>query len=358
MIKKFLLIVSLLLFTFCSKQKDKEKKPNTKNNIRNSVQLNNEHKSIHQQEWEEHNKKTYVSVKEQADIQLKQEKVLTGNLTKHFIAPFYNPNGTSIFFTTEGYNGIWLYDLQKEEIQQLNSLPGSGFKFEISETGNSVFFRNKTFKKNSTKAQYTIVQQTVNEKEINILYMSKNVLTPPVQLGNEIIFLENNKPKAYNLKTKKIENDFKSTFIYVINNKLVKFKNGKKENISLNGIKPVKTEYTSDKKNIICLTATKGILLLDKNGLPVNHYPKAFSLSKLNNSNLVVFTEEKYKGNRIIQSDVYLGFTDSDKKIKLSAIKDKKVFNPVWSPNGNNIAYNNEDGIIKIITLKIKPQEK
>jgi len=359
MLKKITIGLILLILVSCSAEKSKME--NQKEDIKKTEkQKPGEHKSIHRQEWEEHKgkdlNKHLGSTK--LDIKIEKTETITANVNKHFISPSFSIIGDNLIFTTEGYNGIWSYNLTKETIRQLNSLPGSGYKFEISNDGKKIYFRNKTFTKNNPKAQYTIVEQSIENKKMNILYISKNVLTPPVQLGNEILFLENDKPKSYNLKNKKVSGNVTSSFITVVNNKLLKFTGNKSEEISLNGMKPVSAKYTFDKENIICLTATKGVLLLDKNGIPINNFPKAFSLSKLNNSNLVVFTEEEDNGKQIIKSELYVGFTNSDKKIKLSNLEDKKVFNPVWSPKGNKIACNTEDGKIKIITLKINLKEK
>ncbi len=360
MLKKLLFIFLSFLLSFCSNEKDRVSKTKSKNNIDKTEQENIEHESIHQQEWKEHhnNKLTAKLYTSAVDIKIEKTKTVTENIRGNFIVPKFNKSGKVLLFTTESFKGIWFYDLQKEIINQLNKLPGSGYKFELSEKEDLIYFRNKTFSKNKPRAKYTIVEQNIKTKEMNIIYLSKNVLTPPVQIGNEIIFLENDKPKAYNIKTKKIEEKITSTFIYVVNNKLIRFTKDNKETISLNGMKPVSSKYTADKKNIVCLTATKGLLLLDNNGTVLNIYPKAFSLSKLNNSNLVVFTEEEDNGKQIVKSDIYIGFTNSDKKIKIGNLEDSKIFNPVWSGKGNKIAYNTEDGKIKIITLNINTKEE
>jgi hypothetical protein len=359
MLKK--ITISLILFLLVSCTTEKSKTANQKEEVnKTEKQEFGEHKSIHQQEWEEHKDKSsdkHIG-STSLDVKIVSTETITDNVNKKFMLPRFTSDGKTIIFTTDNYNEIWTYDIEKKIINQFNSLPGSGYKFEISADGKKLYFRNKTFTKNNPKAQYTIVEQLIENKKMNILYISKNVLTPPVQIGNEIVFLENDNPKSYNLKTKKISENFTSTFISVVNNKLLKFTGNKVEEISLNGMKPISAKYTSDKKNIICLTATKGVLLLDENGTPVNNYPKAFSLSKLNNSNLVVFTEEEDDGKQIIKSEIYLGFTNSDKKIKLTNLEDEKVFNPAWSSTENKITYNTEDGKIKIITLKINLKEK
>ncbi len=360
MLKK--IVIASILFTVISCTT--KKKDNTNGNEKQIVKKNErieqgEHKSIHQQEWEEHNKNNDIT-SSLINIEVKETKSITENLNKHFILPYFSSTGERLFFTTENYKGIWYYDFTKETILKINSLPGSGYKFELSADSKKVYFRNKAFIKNKPKAKYSIIEQNIENKKVNIIYMSKNVLTPPVRLGDEILFLENDKPKAYNLINKKLTDNFSSVFIYATNNKLFKYMGNKAEEIPLNGMKAISAKYTADKENIICLTAANGILLLDKNGIVINNYPKAFSLFKLAKSNLVVFTEETDNGNQIIKSELFIGFTDSDKKYKLTNLEDKKIFNPVWSNVNveNKIAYNTEDGKIKIITLNIKLKEK
>ena len=358
MLKKIVIASMLLTVISCTTKKNDNAKSNEKQIAKKNERIEQgEHKSIHQQEWEEHNKNNDVTSSLES-VEVKETKTITANLNKHFVSPNFSSTGERLFFITENYKGIWFYDFSKETIQQINSLPGSGYKFEISIDGKKVYFRNKAFTKNNPKAEYSIFEQNIENKKMNILYMSKNVLTPPVRLGNEILFLENDKPKAYNLTNKIITDNFSSVFIYATNNKLFKYKGKKAVEIPLNGMKAISAKYTADKENIICLTATNGILLLDKNGIVINNYPKAFSFFKLAKSNLVVFTKETDSGNQIIKSELFLGFTDSNKKYKLSNLEDQEIFNPVWSPVEDKIAYNTEDGKIKIIILNIKPKEK
>ena len=165
MLKKITIGLVLLFLAACNTEKDKINDNKVDKIEKGTIKENiAEHKSIHQQEWEEHNKNSTSEI----NLKVTDIKVITANQNKHFIAPHFSWDGNRLLFTTENYNGIWVYNLKKDVISQLNSLPGSGYKFEVSADGDKVFFRNKTFTENN-RAQYSIVEQSIDAKKMNVI---------------------------------------------------------------------------------------------------------------------------------------------------------------------------------------------
>lgn len=56
-------------------------------------------------------------------------------------SPRFSPDGKSVYFTTENYDGIWEYSLGTKTSQQITGDRGAGFGFRIGQDGNSIAYR-------------------------------------------------------------------------------------------------------------------------------------------------------------------------------------------------------------------------
>jgi len=349
----FILLLIISLFGACSGNKKNKKVSSTEVNS-----IEQEYSSIHQQEYDKHKNGNMFDdtsmLVEAVDIQN-----ITEDLSERFIAPVFSSDGNKIIFTTENYIGIWVYDIKQNTIQQLNSLPGSGYNFSLSKDGSKVYFRNKTQKAKRHGGKYSIFEQDILTKKINVILTTEKIITTPIVLNNSLLFLEDNELKEIPINTKNSLGGKAIPSVYfVIDNKLMKYKIGEDaEKISLNNMKIVSVKYTRDNKNLVCLTTNNGLLLLDLNGYVVNNYKEAHFLTKLFNSSLVVIVEEDDDGSKITKSQMYMGFISSNKKRKIFNLKDEKVFTPSWSLTENKIVYSTDKGNIKIVKLNIKRKE-
>ena len=68
---------------------------------------------------------------------------------------------------------------------------------------------------------------------------------------------------------------------------------------------------------------------------------------------MVIYNSEKEKGTEITQSELILGFLNSDKKNNIDNPNSEMRFHPAWSSSGNIFAYGNDSGQIKIKSINI-----
>ncbi len=353
----FLLFMLLLFVISCSNNKTKNQ--NEKSGKENLEEME-EHPSIHQEEWEE-NKDRQNSFGDAAMlVEVASVESITDDLSQKFTNPKFTLDGTKIIFTTENFIGLWVYDISKKTIQQINTLPGSGYNFSISSDGAKVYFRNKTSKAKKHSGKYSIIEQDIATKKMNILITSEKRLSTPIILNMTLLFLEDGKLKEIPLKSKtSLGGKGIPPVYFVVDNKLMKFEIGSEpKEISLNKMKIISMKYTSDNKNLVCLTASNGLILLDLSGNVINNFDNAITLTKLYNSSLVAFVEEEDDGTKITKSQMYMGFITSNKKRKIANMKAENIFSPSWSPKENRIVYSTDQGKIKIVKLNIKREEE
>lgn len=354
---KVILFLSIVFLWSCSDSKTEIDK---KNGIEKTTD-NGEHISIHQQEQEENKNNKNINNFGESTILVEAISVeeITDDLSERFAAPEFTSDGTKIIFTTENYIGIWGYDIPKKTIQQINSIPGSGYKFSVSKDGEKIYFRNKTQKGQRHGSKYSIIEQDITTKKMNVLYTSTKMLTTPIVFNGSLHFLEDGKLKSLSLKSESnVDAKIVQPVYFVVDNKLMKYElNSKPKEIPLNKLKAISIEYTNDYINTICLTANNGLLLLDLNGNVLNNFDKARNLTKLSKSSLVAFVEEEDDGTKITKSKMYIGFVSSNKKRNITNMNDENIFSPSWSPIENKIVYSTDEGKLKIVELNIKKEE-
>ncbi|MCP5061208.1 MAG: hypothetical protein GY936_01930 [Ignavibacteriae bacterium] len=353
---KVIFFLSITFLWSCSENKNETDK---KNGSTNSTE-NGEHISIHQQEQEENKNKNINKFGESSIlVEAISVDIITEDLSERFAAPKFTSDGTKIIFTTENYIGVWVYDIPKKTIQQINSMPGSGYKFFVSKDGEKIYFRNKTQKGQRRGSKYSIIEQNITTKKMNVLYTTNIMITTPIILDSYLHFLEDGKLKGLLLEPESnVDVKIVQPVCFVVDNKLMKYElNSKPKEISLNKMKAISINYTNDYKNIICLTASNGLLLLDLNGNVLNIFDKARNLTKLSNSSLIAFVEEEDDGIKITKSKMYIGFVSSNKRRNITNMNDENIFTPSWSPIENNIVFSTDEGKIKIVELNIKREE-
>jgi len=349
---KIFIIVFGLMFFSCSNKNETE---NIDNNRGHEVELEGR-KSIHQEEWEKHknDRKTTETSLSNFEIEVENIISITNKNLGSFNYPQFTIDGKNIIYTTNDYNQLWIYNLESADNNKLVSLPKCGYKYQESNDGKYIYFRNKATNGKRSGGTYSIFKYSLENKNLDVIYTSLKRLSPPVLIDSFIYLLEDDKPISIDVNTNIVSKKFNHPYFYVRNNQLIRAY----ENIDTvknpNDIKFINCNYSKDNQNIIALTANNGIILFDLEGNLVNRFNNAITLKKLHKSNLVLFTIEKDDGQKIVSSTLHMGFTNSDKSIDLDLKEAELIFNPDWSPTDNKIVYVSVSGIIKIISFKIE----
>ena len=151
-------------------------------------------------------------------------------LTKAEDGKFYNPkftsSGNKIVFTNDTYTGLWYYDFNTKVVNQLNPSIGAGINFDISKVEEKVYFRLQSTSAKGNIKNYSIAEQDIETRMINILYTSQNKLSAPKALSDgNVAFLLNGDIKFLNKSTKNfIENYKAENIVAFADSNSIKFK--------------------------------------------------------------------------------------------------------------------------------------
>lgn len=68
-------------------------------------------------------------------VMAKTKKLIEAKDGKGFLSPSFSPDGQSILFTSEKYNGLYLYNNESGETTQISDMDGVGYQAEILDDG-------------------------------------------------------------------------------------------------------------------------------------------------------------------------------------------------------------------------------
>jgi Tol biopolymer transport system component len=240
-----------------------------------------------------------------------------------YSAPKWSPDGDKLLFTTIGFTGLYIIDLNENEIITLNTLPGAGYNAEWSEDGKSVFYRHKT-----TNADYT---SSIEVKSIHILDReTKNQASiNPNGIASNLSAADSSAPIVYtNTKTLLIEAQTldKSKKWIVTNNP------GQYYQAILS---PDKTKVLVHRDGEMFVYAIDGSGLISSLG-------KGIATSWSSDSKQILFFIGEDDGHKTTGSDLYLCNSDGSGRWRLTNTPDDFEMFPSWSPDNKKIAFSND----------------
>jgi len=269
-----------------------------------------------------------------------------------FFYPKFTATGSKAVFTTENYSGLWYYDFETKIINQLNPSIGAGINFDVSKTGEKVYFRLQSTSAKGDIRNYSIAEQDINSKLINILYTSQNYISGPKPLDDgNVAFLFDNGIKVLNGKDKKFIDDYdtENLIAFADGNSIKYLKLGKSELVipySEGNILWV--EVSSKNDNIYFNNSEKGTGVYKIESKEIIWLGDYKYLRCSNSSNLLVYS---YYEN--FNYDLFFSVEGSLKRYNFSKSSNENEIFPSWSADGERIIYNTAEGIIKLAKLKI-----
>ncbi len=264
--------------------------------------------------------------------------------------PVFNNAGNKILYSQESYNGLYLFDMDKNEVKQLSQDKNAGYYPIFSNDDSKVFHR-------STHMENGLRWDALESVDVNNL-TKKQMITPQRNLKQA----RNYENGVLVMAEKKM---IKSTFgtsknnipIYVSSEdlKMFVYKNGRRTEINPLGNK-IATSYiwislSPDNQKILFTATGKGTYICDLNGEIL------YSLGYLNapiwyNNEYVVGMQDKDNGELVISSTVVMVSEDGRVRKQISNPGDVAMY-PAASAKAGKIVYNTSNGGLIISEIEI-----
>jgi len=294
------------------------------------------------------------------NIKVLETKVLVEkNGNTEFAFPKFSPQGDKVLYTSVGYQGLWIFDLNTSAIKQLNDKKGAGYEPTFSTDGNEVFFRHdKLIKK---RKYFSIAHQSVNSLEMqDLIKDERDISTPRVIAEKVFVYKKDDMPVAISFEQnngvcllEKTTTEAISAFTE--NSNLYLEKDGEKS--ILNPVGEGHYIWGSISPN-----HDKVLFTLAGNGTFITDLKGNVELKLLNanfpcwspDGNWIVYMADKDDGHVVTSSDIKAAHVATQKNFALTSSTDKLEMYPIWSPKGNEILYHTMSGNIEMLTVEIQ----
>jgi len=292
----------------------------------------------------------FISVLSAKEIIVEKTTYLHGDSDGAFFFPNYSHDGQSLFFTEEGYRGLWSFDLNTHEAKQLSHANGAGFHPLSLEDG-SVIFRSDNYRRGR---KYTALYR-FHEQETNLLLKETRFLASAGVREDKIITLANRDPLVINTLDFKTE-PISSSSIALINDQLSLqlLRNGALEEITPLGKGNYIWGALSPLANQIVFTQTgQGTYISDLEGKQLIELGEAHSPQWSPDGQLIVYMKDLDDGNQYTASEIWVVTADGTQSWMITNTSDRIEMYPQWSPGGQKITYHTMGGEIFETSIRI-----
>lgn len=281
---------------------------------------------------------------------------ITDGSQGEFYFPKLSPDGSRVFFTSAGYNGLWYYDMQTKKIVPFTEDPGAGYEFQFSNDGKSVYYRVNNFAKNGLRTSQTMVQKNITGGRTLVLETAHELSAPRMLSSNRLAYTSGArivlKNTGTSLNKSTVQKNIKEAAVYIENQNLVLYSGGSKKVLSpLGKGNYIWPSLSPDGTKILFTVAGKGTFISDLEGSILLRLGYANAPKWSPDGKWIIYMVDTDNGLDITGSDIFAVSSDGLKKIQLTSTEGDAEMYPEWSSDGKSAVYHTEDGSIYLMKL-------
>jgi len=289
------------------------------------------------------------------DVKVNKITQITDLSQGEYYYPKFSTDNSKIFFSSATYAGIWYYDVNTKQVNNITKEDAAGYDFTTSPDGKEVIYR--TYKMADMKRIFSVVSQNIDTKETKVLVADRKDLYPPkFTTDNKLSFAVNSKLESINYKENaaQLQKVSEKPVVIIDNQKIVLFVNGETKTLApLGEGNYIWPSVSPDNQKLLFTFAGHGTYVSDLNGNIITEIGVANAPQWSPDGKWIVYMVDKDNGQKVTDSEIFIVSADGTKKINITNSKDVYEMYPAWSPDGKRVAFNSEDGKIFIVDLNI-----
>jgi Tol biopolymer transport system component len=251
--------------------------------------------------------------------------------------PQWSPDGTTVFYTSSDFNGIWRYSISTGTVRQVTADRQSGYGFVVSQDGREVIYRRTlTDPKSRERVQETVVKSLDGR--------TNRVLAT----GNDLQL-----PSAESLRPAAISAEG-TALLGIENNKISVMRNGTKRLLDPLGgdgryLWPC---LSPDGSRLVAYDMERGTFVCDADGGNVLRLGRRNAAVWTRDGRWLVYMADRDDGHRVTGSELAVISPDGTTSSTLTATRGRAEMYPRCSPTQDKIVCSTLGGEILILTYR------
>ena len=281
-------------------------------------------------------------------IDVKSVELLKGTETGGYHFAVYSPQGGYLLTSSANYTGLQQITLATGEVKVITKEPGAGYDAKISADGLTILFKKTEF---INKLRYTSLHQYsfTDNKTAKIESATRDKITPAFA-QNEPMHVKGNNNLVKSAKAVVI-----TPFVTIEDMKMVLYSGNTNKTLMPNGadVTYFWASVSPDGKHIVYAAGGQGTFVCNIDGTNVVSLGKLSAPVWLNNQ-WIVGMDDKDDGHVVLSSAIVAVTVDGKIQQTLKTPASNIAMYPAASPDGKQIAFENEKGQIYLININIK----
>lgn len=277
---------------------------------------------------------------------------------RSFINPVWSPDGQTIAFSSDNYNGIYLVDRNGKDMEVLTDDQAVGFGFRWSPSGDFILGRAAEFENRRRYHMVKIYDTQTGDEEI-LLDKTRDLQALPLWTpdGSKVAMVLDNKlafKTSSRLKAQKT--DQPQQVIYTLNGKLLNASLIAAKNVEISafeGRNIFNVEVSPDGKKVVFQVRGKGLHVINADGTGLKQIGFGERASWMPDNRFVIVSVVEDDGHVITGGELFAVDVNDGTYYPLTAHTDLTALSPDVSPDGKFVLFENpRDGNVYIMELQ------
>lgn len=289
---------------------------------------------------------------------------IAGSSEEVRMSPAWSPDGNMLAYTGANYKGIYIKDLKTNKAAVLTYEPSAGYGLKWSSDSKSILTRVAKYKGvNRTNAVKVF---DVKTKKANQLTPFRSLMPATPQWGNNdqsVCLYTRGKLEILNSGKKAVaRKDTKKKNLVILKDD--KLASADAVTGKLTGMDPIKgsrylnPEVSPDGSKIAFEVIGGNMYVMNSDGSGLTDLGKGYRPQWSPDGKYIVYMITEDDGHEFTSADIYVIKADGTGKQNLTSTSDKLEMNPVWSPDGNRIAFDEyKDGSVYVMEISMQGVE-